>query len=560
MTQLDALAILKTGANVFLTGEPGSGKTYTINQYIAHLQNCGIDPSVTASTGIAATHIGGMTIHAWSGIGIRNSISDMDLEILSANEPLTKRLNRASVLIIDEVSMLSAHMLDSVDLVCRTLRRRQEPFGGLQIILVGDFFQLPPISRDSGMNAFAFRARVWKDARFVTCYLSEQHRQSDDSFVSILNAMRSGDFDEMHYELLQSRMSADLPTGSVTQLYTHNADVDRVNEQELAKVSGKSKLYSMTTSGSKSAVQSLQKGCLSPEVLILKQGAVVMCTKNNSIVGYMNGTLGTVTGFIPDTGYPIITTHAQEIITIEPVEWVMESDGKIRARITQIPLRLAWAITVHKSQGMSMDAARIDLSSAFEYGQGYVALSRVRSLDGLYLVGMNETATRVHPEVAAVDSMFRERSKHAVHTFSSLPEPELLQMHQRFISAVGGVWPKDGEKNIQQKKKSAKTAKGTTFDETKRMIESGMLVSDIAKERGLTTGTIFGHIEKLYDAGVLTGPDAKKAIGETDNLAEIIQYMKSEDVSSLSAVKALFDDRYSYDEIRIASLLAKLGE
>src|SRR3989344_3672604 len=146
MTQAEALAILKTGANVFLTGEPGSGKTHTVNQYVAYLRSSGIEPAITASTGIAATHIGGFTIHSWSGIGVRRVLTPYDLDHIGQNRNIVRRVGNARILIIDEISMLSATALNMVDAVCREIRRNQEPFGGLQVVLVGDFFQLPPIS------------------------------------------------------------------------------------------------------------------------------------------------------------------------------------------------------------------------------------------------------------------------------------------------------------------------------------------------------------------------------------------------------------------------------
>src|SRR5687768_4164635 len=148
MTQHQALDILKTGANVFLTGEPGSGKTHTIRQYIAYLKEAGVDMAVTASTGIAATHIGGFTIHSWSGIGIKKTLSPYDVDRLATNERLVKRIARTRVLIIDEVSMLDAGVLESVNTVCQAIKQSEEPFGGMQVVLVGDFFQLPPVSRE----------------------------------------------------------------------------------------------------------------------------------------------------------------------------------------------------------------------------------------------------------------------------------------------------------------------------------------------------------------------------------------------------------------------------
>ena len=191
MTQEQSLNILKSGANVFLTGEPGSGKTYTINRYIAWLRERGVEPAITASTGIAATHVGGMTIHAWSGIGIKRSLSDWDLEALLEREPLVRRVRLAHVLIIDEVSMLDAHTLAMVDSAVRTLRGNERPFGGLQVIFVGDFFQLPPVSKGE-QSKFAFESPAWDEANPLHCYLNEQHRQEDGVFLELLGALRAG--------------------------------------------------------------------------------------------------------------------------------------------------------------------------------------------------------------------------------------------------------------------------------------------------------------------------------------------------------------------------------
>ena len=437
MTQDEALAILKTGANVFLTGEPGSGKTHTINQYVAYLRSCGIEPSITASTGIAATHIGGYTIHSWSGIGVRRDITKYDIDRISQNRNVVRRVGNARILIIDEVSMLSARTLGMVEAVCREIRRNQQPFGGLQIILVGDFFQLPPIvSREiSGNNKiidvardentkFAYRSRAWETLNPIVCYLSEQHRQEDAIFLEFLSAMRQATIVESHKQLLRTRYSPE-PKNGITQLYSHNADVNAINDAELAKLAGKTKTFEMESHGSEVLVAALKRGCLSPEILLLKVGARVMFTKNDIATHrYVNGTLGTVSGFLDstgspqtDTGYPIVKTNAGRTIYAELDEWRIEDGGRVLARIIQIPLRLAWAITVHKSQGMSLDAAHMDLSDTFEYGQGYVALSRVRTLAGLSLAGLNQRALEVHPEILEKDTAFRNASEMARETF-----------------------------------------------------------------------------------------------------------------------------------------------
>jgi len=455
MTQAEALNILKTGGNVFLTGEPGSGKTHTINTYVRWLREQGIEPAITASTGIAATHIGGYTIHSWYGLGIKTDLTEYDLDQMSTNERLSKRVNGVQTLIIDEVSMLSGRMLSMVDMACQTLRSSTAPFGGLQVILVGDFFQLPPVvtqtrnfkSRDlfeslneerAADNRFAFKSPSWGEADFITCYLSEQHRQEDEKFLNILSAIRRGEVEDYHREMLEDRFSTDNTHTDIPRLFSHNTDVDKLNMGELKKLEINSRKFEMTSRGSDKLVAQLKKGCLSPETLELKVGARVMFTKNNFEEGFVNGTLGKVVGFSKTNGNPEVKTEKGKIIDVERAEWAIEENNKILASISQIPLRLAWAITIHKSQGMSLDSARMDLGQTFEYGQGYVALSRVRTLAGLILTGMNEKALQVHPDIQNADSVFRASSEAAENSFSKLTEKELKEMHIRFVEACGG--------------------------------------------------------------------------------------------------------------------------
>lgn len=449
MRQSEALTILKTGANVFLTGEPGSGKTHTVNQYVRYLRGCGIEPAITASTGIAATHIDGMTIHAWSGIGVKRDLSVYDLDAISQNRNVVRRVLGAKVLIIDEVSMLSARVLSMVDAVCRAIRHDQHAFGGLQVVLVGDFFQLPPVSRKEddvqvtltgespAQERFAYESAAWESLNPIACYLTEQHRQEDEVFLDLLSAIRTREVEDAHYELLRTRYARKAPAG-VTELYSHNLDVHVVNDAELEKLSGEVRLFIMEHSGPERLVNALKKGCLSPEKLALKVGAKVMCTRNDPEGRYVNGTLGIVERF-ESSGFPVVRTHAGRVVTLEPSEWRIEDGARVLARIVQTPLRLAWAITVHKSQGMSLDAAHMDLSGVFEYGQGYVALSRVRTLKGLSLAGLSPRALEVHPQVAERDEQFRAQSKSAAHTFARMKREELDALYANFIRACGGV-------------------------------------------------------------------------------------------------------------------------
>lgn len=455
MTQEEALTILKTGGNVFLTGEPGSGKTHTVNRYVSYLRERGIEPAITASTGIAATHIGGYTIHSWSGIGVRHMLTQYDLDRITSNKRVYNRIHSAPALIIDEVSMLSFRTLEMVEAVCREVRRDERPFGGLQVVFVGDFFQLPPVNayaedkyeqrlkllnanENAGALQFAFVSRVWQKANPLVCYLSEQHRQEDAAFLEFLSAVRTGAVAESHRALLRTRYAASGGKG-VAKLYSHNVDVDRINSAELAKLLGSEREFDMESSGPDPIVAALKRGCLSPERLFLKIGARVMFTKNDAATRrFVNGTMGTVTEFCKDTGLPIVKTNGGRTVRAEPMEWNLSDGGRVLARIIQAPLRLAWAITVHKSQGMSLDAAHMDLSECFEYGQGYVALSRVRALAGLSLSGLNSRALEVHPEIRAKDPQFRAASEAARGRFQTMRSQELLALHADFIRACGG--------------------------------------------------------------------------------------------------------------------------
>ncbi len=502
MTQESALAVLKTGASVFLTGEPGSGKTHTVNAYVKYLREHGIEPAITASTGIAATHIGGMTIHSWSGIGILNRLTEYDVDRISTTEYIVKRVGKAKVLIIDEISMLEAETLTSVDKVCRAVKLSDEPFGGIQVVFVGDFFQLPPISKyGQPVSKFAFDSESWKLLNPLVCYLSEQHRQEDGEFLNILSALRRNEINEDHCEVLNTRIQnrEHSETKEITKLFSHNEDVDKLNKIELDKVKADEKLFRMTSTGKESLVAALKKGCLSPEDLLLKRGAIVMFTKNSQNGSYVNGTLGRVIGFEATSKFPIVETREGRRLTVEPADWIVEEGGKQLASISQIPLRLAWAMTVHKSQGMSLDAALVDLRSAFVPGQGYVALSRVRTLSGLFLTGYNSKALEVHPYVLEKDIEFKNFSNTLEARFETMAKNDLTKLHNNFLLASGGVINK--KEPIPEKKKGTSNAgkKWTTEDdqELEKKFKSGIKIPVLMKHFKRNRGGIIARLEKL---------------------------------------------------------------
>ena len=410
MTQYQALKILKSGVNVFLTGSAGTGKTFLLNQFVSYLKKAKIKVAVTASTGIAATHLEGRTIHSWSGIGIRKDMDEKAIKRLVKNKNLYKKIRKTKVLIIDEISMFDADRLDLVDRICKKIREPFLPFGGIQTIVCGDFFQLPPINRGQKPR-FAYESSVWRNSDIKVCYLRKQFRQNDLEFTNILNKIRLNKAGQEELNLLKTRLYKSINSSiKPTQLYTHNINVDKINDYELSRIPKKEMTYYMTSYGNKDLVDFLKKSCLSPEELKLRVGAIVMFVKNNFDAGYVNGTLGKVIDY-DDNEYPVIKIKSGRKIIASPSSWTIEEDDKVIASIKQIPLRLAWAITVHKSQGMSLDTAEIDLSKSFECGMGYVALSRVRTLDNIKLMGINQLALKVNSEIVEKDKEFKELSQ-----------------------------------------------------------------------------------------------------------------------------------------------------
>ena len=410
MRQRQALQVMLSGNNTFLTGAPGAGKTYVLNDFINRSLRLGKRIAVTASTGIAASHIGGTTIHSWSGLGILDFLSEEDKKRLGNSEKLIKRYNGVDILVIDEVSMLHGARLDMISTVAKMLRKSDKPFGGMQVILVGDLFQLPPVSRGVQKFDFIHNAEAWQELDLKICYITEQHRQTaDDQLLKFLELMRSSELNEINGEIVTSRVGLKPKDGQViTRLYSHNIDVESINKQHLDAIPTAPKTFQMQTKGSSAKVEQLTKGLLANEVLELKIGAEVMFVANNFAEGYVNGSRGQIIDF--DNSQPVVELNNGRIVVVEPHNWSLNEDGKIRAEVWQLPLRLAWAITIHKSQGMSLDAAEIDLSRAFTPGMGYVALSRVRSLGGLYLKGLNNMAMTMNPDISELDNQLRTSS------------------------------------------------------------------------------------------------------------------------------------------------------
>lgn len=567
MKQETALKLLKAGENVFLTGSAGAGKTYTLNQYINYLKARKVPVAITASTGIAATHMNGMTIHTWAGIGIKDFLSDADLKNMKERKYLKEHLENAQVLIIDEISMLHAKQLNLVNQVLKYFKDSDDAFGGIQVIVAGDFFQLPPVGKNDERNRdkFCFMSEAWVEAKFRVCYLTEQHRQGDDYLNDILNAIRAQSIDHQHIQALEHTRHQDIGD-AFTRLYTHNMDVDNINFKHLNEIETESKQFDAVCDGNEKLIETLKSSVRAPEILNLKKHAKVMFVKNNFDMGYINGSLGEVIGFEEDDDHgilPKVKLTDGTVLLVEPETWSVDNDaGKTIASFQQIPLRLAWAITIHKSQGMTLEAAEINLSHTFEKGQGYVALSRLKSLSGLRLLGFNSQALELDSLAIKADRRFQELSEEAETHYELM---DLTPQHNAFIRHCGGTL--NETEILRNEKKIAKGGKTNyataTLDETRALFEEGYDIQDIAVERGLTPATIINHLARLQkeqNLDISVAHPGEEVVEEVRKIYKrLMKRQNAEHFSDDGAIKLrpiveATSPRMGYDQVRLALL------
>ncbi|MEQ8470888.1 MAG: AAA family ATPase [Marinoscillum sp.] len=502
MEQETALSILKTGQNVYLTGSAGTGKTYLLNQYIEYLRVREVTVAITASTGIAATHIGGQTIHSWSGIGIKDEINTKDLERIGKNRQTVSRIKNTQVLIIDEISMLSGKVLTGINIIMKHFKSNQAAFGGAQVILSGDFFQLPPVSKAqlSNREKFAFMAPVWVEANLKICYLTQQFRQGKDTLSFILTEIRSQDVSDDSLDRIREKLEEDVEIEDPIRLFTHNADVDEMNAKKLKENDHPLRIFYAETKGKSNILEGLKSSVLAAPMLELKKEARVIFVKNNPEKGYYNGSMGTIVQFDDNENHPLVKLDDGRTVVAKPEEWTVTDEKEtILASYKQIPLRLAWAITVHKSQGMTLDKASIDLSKTFEAGQGYVALSRLKSWEGLNLAGINRVSMALDPLAVKADKRFQELSEQSEDWLNVHPQEELEKLYKQFITRSNGTNDPVLIEGNQEREKQyyKKEKKESTYQKTLSLIKAGKGLDEIAFERDLSLGTIVSHLEQL---------------------------------------------------------------
>lgn len=435
------------GDNVFMTGAGGCGKTYLIRRMYQHGSQTGRHIQVCATTGCAAILLEchAKTIHSWAGIGLGNGDPDNYVSSIKTNRNKLRAWVSVQTLIIDELSMMSKKLFELLDYIGRKVRQRNVPFGGIQVIASGDFYQLPPVSRvkDTDESAFAFESNHWSDIFPIELELTNNHRQKDKAFLKALNEVRVGKITRSSYTLLQSYVgrTCDQPDIEPARLLPTRYKVNSINQAKLAcldeptytfEAEAKTNPFPYTDDTHKSKKKPPAPSTIKQEVdfmikngtfvqsLDLKQYAQVMCIINYDMdKGIVNGSIGKVLDILTtkdytkkyhpeeeecetlDTReYPVVRFANGELVHMKPHTWLSERFGDFGIGVRQLPLILAWAVSIHKSQGMTVDMAEIDIGrSIFECGQSYVALSRVRSLEGLYLTAFEPSKIKVHRKV-----------------------------------------------------------------------------------------------------------------------------------------------------------------
>jgi len=390
------------GENVFFTGAGGTGKSFLLNAIKERLVGQS-NTYVTALTGIAATNIGGTTLHSFAGIGIGDA-DDFYRYVCTKNQKARLRWLHAKILLVDEISMLSAELFERLERLACLIRQNNSFFGGIQIIFLGDFLQLPPIGKNKKTNPRkAFESEIWQKAHFKQLNLTTPFRQKgNDTMVEALNNIRYGNITESVKQFIASVQRPIVYQDGIlpTKLYARNVNVDAENNIQLEKLQGESRVYTAKCDGVLQDIEDMRRNCLAPDTLQLKVNAQVMYLINNPEHALVNGSRGVVVGFTSGRNLPVVQfSNGKPPFVVQEHVWEKRVAGRICATKTQIPLKLAWAISIHKSQGMSISRCQISLKECFEVGQAYVALSRATNQDGLEITSYDATCIVADPKV-----------------------------------------------------------------------------------------------------------------------------------------------------------------
>jgi ATP-dependent exoDNAse (exonuclease V) alpha subunit len=403
--QKDFVTIFFSKGNVFITGSAGVGKSYVVSLLAKFLASRSLHMAKTSSTGVSAFNIGGQTLHSWMGIGLGDEDVKSLIEKIRKSKKAKERIKAAKVLLIDEISMIKSDLLDKVDIILKYFRYSSEPFGGIKILFSGDFLQLGAVFKPGEEKGYVFNSRSWKEADVTVSHLQEIVRQDNSGqFAALLNQLRFGNISNIG--LLKSRIGIPVPPDlRPVFIYCRNMDVDRVNKEKLSAIQAPSKFFAAKDSGLPHHIEQFNRNCPAAKSIELKKGAQVMLLANiDARNGHVNGSIGVVTAF---TNEGVQVKFKSGSLIVAETQWEIKEQeatiaGQIRYKVVatrnQIPLKVAYAISAHKAQGQTLDCAFVDMNEAFASGQVYLALSRVRDLESLYLEDFCPSRVRADEE------------------------------------------------------------------------------------------------------------------------------------------------------------------
>lgn len=487
--QARALNILERQGNVFLTGAAGTGKSFLLHRYLKDKPAEAFP--VVASTGAAAVIIGGRTFHSFFGLGImEGGVEETVLRALKSRR-LVNRMLSAVCVVIDEVSMLSGATLMAAERIARAARNRDEPWGGLRIIVVGDFAQLPPVTPGVMQKDWAFLHTTWKDSAFLPALLDTVMRTKDSDFLDILNFVRAGTVNDEVRTFLDAHTGYATDDTEGTRLYAHRVRADDYNHRRLELIPGHPRSFETEYAGEARVLESAKRAMPIPDVLLLKEGALVMMRKNDAAEPqlYVNGSLGHVRRI--EEELLVIELLTGDVVEIEKQKFsYLDGDGKELLSAWNFPVTLAWATTIHKAQGASLDSLIVDLSALWEPGQAYVALSRVRNPGRLYVDRWTPSSIRAEPLVTQLyDAMAEEMGAY-------VPRPFFTFETRSYVPET---------ENAATEKKSGQTKQKRAMLIREMLAECATLDAIVARV-GVKTDRVLLYMEQFLEEGVRISP------------------------------------------------------
>lgn len=526
--QETALHKLEREGNIFLTGAAGTGKSYLLAHYLHNKSPLAFP--IVASTGAAAVLVGGRTFHSFFGLGILEGGAEATIAKALKNGKLRNRLNLASCVIIDEVSMLSGVHISVAERIARKLRGNEAPWGGLRIIAVGDFAQLPPITHTGASRDWAFLHEAWEQSEFQPALLNTVMRTQDTHFLKILNYVRAGIVNDEVEDFLNSRMPAEGEAGEGTRLYAHRAKAEAYNLQKLTSLHTREHVFTTQYAGNERYMDTGKKAMPIPEALHLKTGALVMMRKNDPSPEhlYVNGSLGIVKHIDEET--IAVELFTGETLPIEKAAFTyLDGDGNELLVAWNFPVTLAWATTIHKAQGCSLDCMTVDLSALWEPGQAYVALSRVRSGQGLTVERWSPGGIRAEPIVTDLYQSLTEQS-------DSYVEKPLFTV--KALTPVKKIKKTETEGVRQQRAELIRT-----------LLEEKVPFSDIVQSAGVKPDRVLLYIEQFIESG--TPLSIGYLLEEIKNASYIREQFEDMGTERLKPVFEALEETVSFTDLRL---------